>query len=82
MRHDFLPCAANVAASSAEVDPSQAAQKVQSLLDAWRNACLHQEGAVTGHDNKLSWNEKLQHQMSKQQGEALLSKVTSLEYGR
>ncbi|EIE24929.1 hypothetical protein COCSUDRAFT_47011 [Coccomyxa subellipsoidea C-169] len=75
-------CGLEASASSAEVDPSQAAQKVQSLLDAWRNACSHQEGAVTGHDNKLSWNEKLQHQMSKQQGEALLSKVTSLEYGR
>ncbi|CAL8464243.1 g3778 [Coccomyxa elongata] len=65
--------------SSAAVDPSQAAQRVQALLEEWRSSAgMEQEPTAA----QLSWNERLQHQMSKQQGEDLLAKVTSLEYGR
>ncbi|BDA49364.1 hypothetical protein COCOBI_13-4760 [Coccomyxa sp. Obi] len=64
--------------SSAAVDPSQAAQRVQALLEEWRSSAgMHQEASAA----QLSWNERLQHQISKQQGEDLLAKVASLEYG-
>lgn len=61
------------------MDPSQAAQRVQALLDEWRSSAgMEQEPTAA----QLSWNERLQHQMSKQQGDHLLAKITSLEYGR
>ena len=61
------------------MDPSRAAQRVQALLEEWRSSAGMQEEPSAA---QLSWNERLQHQMSKQQGEDLLAKVTSLEYGR
>lgn len=67
-----------VAGSAAVGDTSQAAQKVQALLVEWRSACSQQEASK----DELNGNERLQHQISKQQGEVLLSHMTSLEYGR
>lgn len=57
---------------------SAAAQKAQALLDEWRRTCKQPDAAA----KELDWKERLQHQISAQQNQAILAKMTSMEYGK
>jgi membrane protease subunit (stomatin/prohibitin family) len=61
------------------VDASQAAERTRVLLEEWKGSCLQSREPDLA---SMSWSQQLQHQISHQQAEALLSKVTSLKYGR
>lgn len=56
----------------------QAAIKTQTLLAEWQANCMQQQEPWRG----LHWRDELQHQLSQQQGENVLSQISSLEYGK
>ncbi len=57
---------------------SAAAQKAQALLDEWRRTCKEPDVMT----KELDWKERLQHQISAQQNQAILATMTSMEYAR